>query len=102
MLREKGRAYFKGVEILGSNIGTEKYPKMSLLGVTKNKLIPTIEDKVVTKYDDGGRINVCVVYQENGAGLHQDKTCLHEKRRSSKSRLGNIQPTSPITHNEYS
>ena len=51
-LREKGMEYFKGVELTGSNIGTEKYQKMSLLDVNKNKIIPIIEEKVVTGYND--------------------------------------------------
>ena len=38
LLREKGTEYFKGVELTGSNIGTEKDPKMSLLDVTIIKL----------------------------------------------------------------
>ena len=72
LLREKGTEYFKGVELTGSNIGTEKDPEISLLDVTKNKIIPAIEEKVVTRYNDGGRVEVCVVYQKDGAGLHQD------------------------------
>ena len=47
---------------------------MSLLDVTKNTIIPAIEEKVVTRYNDGGRVKACVVYQEDGAGLRQDKT----------------------------
>ena len=52
LLREKGTEYFKGVELTGSNIGTEKYQKMSLLDVNKNKIIQIIEEKVVTGYND--------------------------------------------------
>ena len=52
VLREKGTEYFKGVDLMGSNIGTEKDPKMSLLDVTKTKIIPSIEEKGVTRYDD--------------------------------------------------
>ena len=99
--REKRTEYFKGVELTGKNIGVEKYPKMSLLDVTKNKIIiPAMEDKSVTRYNDGGRVKVCVVYQEDGVGLHQDKTYIREKRRSLKFEIGFFQPTSLITRNE--
>ena len=54
LMREKGTEYFKGVDLTGSNIGTEKDQKISLLDVTKNAIIPKIEDKVVTRYDDEG------------------------------------------------
>ena len=73
---------------------------MSLLDVTKNTIIPAIEEKVVTRYNDGGRVKVCVVYQKDGAGLHQDKTYIREKRRSLKFEIGFFQPTSLITRNE--
>ena len=56
LLREKGTEYFKGVELTRSNIGTEKYQKMSLLNVNKNKIIPIIEEKVVTGYNDRGLV----------------------------------------------
>ena len=74
------------MELTGSNIGTEKDPKMSLLDVTENTIIPAIEEKVVTRYNDGGRVKVCVVYQEDGAGLHQDKTYIREKKKEFEKR----------------
>ena len=78
-MRKKGTVYFKGVELTGRNIGTEKDPKMSLLDVTKNKIIPSIKENVITIYDDGGGVKVYVIYQEDGSILHQDKTYLREK-----------------------
>ena len=54
LMREKGTEYFKGVDLTGSKIGTKKSQKISLLDVTKNAIIPKIEDKVVTRYDDEG------------------------------------------------
>ena len=80
LLRNKGTDYFKGVELTESNVGTEKDSKMFLLDVIKNKIIPVVEEKVVTRYNDGGRVKVCVVYQEDGAGLRQDKTYIRERR----------------------
>ena len=59
---------------------------MSLLDVTRNIIIPAIEEKVVTRYNDGGRVKVCVVYQEDGAGLHQDKTYIREKKKEFEKR----------------
>ena len=71
--------YFKGVELTKSNIGTEKDPKISLLNKTKITIIPEMEEKVVMEYNDGGRVKVCVVCQEDGAVLHQNKTYIREK-----------------------
>ena len=64
LMREKGTYYFKGVEFTESIIGMEKDPKISRLDATKNTIIPAIKENVVTKYDDGGRVNVCVVYKK--------------------------------------
>jgi len=38
-LREKGKEYFQSVELTGSNEGTEKNPKMSLLKVYEDEII---------------------------------------------------------------
>ena len=73
---------------------------MSLLDATKNTTIPAIEEKAVTRYNDEGRVKTCVVYREDGEGLHQDKTYIRKKSRSLNTRLDHIQPTSPITPNE--
>ena len=62
LLREKGTYYFKGIELTVSNIGAEKDPKVSLLDVTKSTTISSIEEQVVTRYDDGRWVKVCVVY----------------------------------------
>ena len=45
-LREKGMEYFKGVELTGSNIKTEKDPKMSLLDATKKQLFQQSRKKL--------------------------------------------------------
>ena len=45
-LREKGMEYFKGVELTGSNIKTEKDPKMSLLDATKIQLFQQSRKKL--------------------------------------------------------
>lgn len=78
-MRKKGTEYFKGVELTGRNIGTEKDPKMSLLDVTKNKIIPSIKENVITIYNDGEGVKVYIIYQEDGSRLHQDKTYLRKK-----------------------
>ena len=74
---------------------------MSLLDVTKNTIIPAIEEKVVTRYNDGGRVKVCVVYQKDGAGLHQDKTYIREKKKKFENRnwiVFNQPATSPAAN----
>ena len=75
-LRTKGEMYFKSMELTGSSEGTEKYPKMSLLKEYKEKIIPSIERNVVEKFNNSGQRKVIVLKQEDGAGLHTDKTYL--------------------------
>ena len=79
-LRKKGEMYFKGMELTGSSEGTEKKPKISLLNEYKTKIIPAIEEKVVARFNNGGERNVIVLKQEDGAGLHTDKTYLREMK----------------------
>ena len=35
--------------------------------------MPAIDEKVIQKYNNGGTRDVCVVFQEDNAGLHNDK-----------------------------
>ena len=66
--------YFQSMELTGSNEGTEKNPKVSLLQVYDEQIIPALETKVVAAYNQGGTRRVIIVKQEDGAGLHQDST----------------------------
>ena len=79
ILRKKGTEYFEAVELTGSNEGTEKSPKMSLLQQYRDVIVPDLERKVVQRLSDDGRKKVSIVFQEDGAGLHTDKTYLAEK-----------------------
>ena len=75
-LQKKGEMYFSNVELTGSNEGTDNSPKVSLLKVYEDEIIHAIEEKVVQRYNENGEVEVCIVKQEDGAGLHQDKTYL--------------------------
>ena len=74
ILRRKGEEYFKGVELTGSSNGTEKDPKMSLLEQYQEVIMPALREKVVNKYNNGGTRKVCLYFQEDNAGYHNDKT----------------------------
>ena len=64
----------------GSKEGTSKKPKISLLKVYQDIIIPDLEDKICKPYSNNGRRKVVIVKQEDGAGLHQDKTYLSTMR----------------------
>ena len=68
------------MELNGSSEGTQKCPKVSLLKEYKEKIIPAIEQKVVERFNNGGQRKVIVLKQEDGAGLHNDKTYLKEMK----------------------
>lgn len=73
-LRVKGHGYFEGVELTRTNEDTTKDPKVSLLKSYQEKIIPASEEKVFSRYKMGCTRQVCIVMQEYGAGLYQDKT----------------------------
>ena len=100
-LRSKGELYFKGLELNGSSEGTEKDPKVSLLKIYQDEIIPAIEEKIVRKFNNNGTRRVVIVKQEDGAGPHNDRTYLSEMRREFSSRgwiLFNQPSQSPITN----
>lgn len=100
-LRVAGNEYFEGYELTGSSDGTEKDPKVSLLRLYKDQIIPQIEQKVVERFSDNGRVKVCIVKQEDGAGLHTDTTYQDEMREEFARRewiLFNQPPQSPVTN----
>ena len=45
LLRRAGEYYFKGLNLTGSSEGTKKDPKISLLKVYKEEIIPALEGK---------------------------------------------------------
>ena len=73
-LRIKGNDYWQNFELNGSKEGTEKKPKISLLKLYEDIIVPDIERKVVDRFSEGGKYKVIIVKQEDSAGLHQDKT----------------------------
>ena len=76
ILRKKGEEYFKPMELNGSNTGTRKKPKVSLLQKYIDEIIPDIERKVVERFGTADT-KICIVKQEDGAGLHTDRTYLN-------------------------
>ena len=101
LLRREGEEYFKSCELTGSKEGTSKKPKMSLLKVYQEQIIPDLEEKIVKVYNNNGTRKVVIVKQEDGAGLHQDKTYLSTMRDMFEERgwlLFNQPSQSPVTN----
>ena len=80
LLRKQGEEYFKNVELTGNSNGTEKDPKMSLLEQYEETIMPALKEKVVEKYNNGGTRDVCILFQEDNAGLHNNKTYMAGKK----------------------
>ena len=98
--RRKGEEYFKPMELNGSNTGTPKKPKISLLQKYIDDIIPNIETKIVERFgtDD---TKVCIVKQEDGAGLHTDRTYLNTMNDMFRVRdwlIFNQPSQSPVTN----
>lgn len=53
-------------------------PKLSLLKQYQDHIIPDLQRKLVDRFSNGGERKVCIVSQEDGAGLHTEKTYLKE------------------------
>ena len=102
ILRKKGEMYFKSCELTGTNEGTEKKPKISLLKVYQDIIIPAIEEKIVRKYNEGGRVKVIIVKQEDNAGPHGKKSYLEQMYNEFWNLrqwiLFNQPPNSPMTN----
>lgn len=80
-LREKGKKYIRGVSLSYTSEGAENSPKISLLKVYKDTIIPAVEENVVQRYNNSAKREVCIVNQEDGNWLHHDKT--HQKETQS-------------------
>ena len=101
LLCRAGEEYFKPCELNGSKEGTPTKPKISLLKAYKEQIIPDLEEKIVRKYSNNGQRRIVIVKQEDGAGLHQDKTYLTEMRRTFDKKgwlLFNQASQSPLTN----
>ena len=101
LLRRAGEEYFKPCELTGSSEGTSGKPKMSLLKVYQETIVPDLEEKVVRRYNNNGMRKVVIVKQEDGAGLHQDRTYLKAMQKMFDERgwLLFPQPSqSPVTN----
>ena len=57
----KGQMYFKPVKLSGSSEGTEKKPKILLLKVYKEEIVPAIEEKVVKRFNNNGERKVLIL-----------------------------------------
>ncbi len=100
-LRHEGQYYFKSLEVTGSTLGTEKNPKVSLLHVYREEIIPAIEEKIVRRFSNNGTRKVCIVRQEDGAGPHNDGTYQYQMKEEFAARdwlLFDQPPQSPVTN----
>jgi len=100
-LQSKGDIRFKSFELTGSNEGTQKKPKISLLKMYQDTIIPALEEKVVNRFSNNGQVRVCIVKQEDGAGPHNCTTYQHGMKQifAEKEWLLFNQPSqSPITN----
>ena len=68
--KRAGQVYFKSFDLRGSSEGTVKKPKISLLKIYKEHIIPDLQSKVVDVYNNNGQRKVVIVKQEDGAGTH--------------------------------
>jgi hypothetical protein len=75
LLRRKGEMYFRSMEITGSNEGTSKKPKYSLLRFFLDVEIPKLERLAARIESTNGR-RAIIRYQMDGAGPHRDSTLL--------------------------
>ena len=82
----KGELYFRRMELTGSSEGTDKNPKVSLLQIYKDEIIPSLERKVVERFGENGTVNVVIVRQEDGAGPHKCKKYMKEIEELFKER----------------
>ena len=72
-LQTKGVEYSQAVEITGSKEGTNKDPKLSLISVHCDTIIPDM-DKLAEQLNENGTKKIIFVRQDDGAGPHTDKT----------------------------
>ena len=61
-LRSKGEYYFKSCEITGSSEGTEKDPKLSLISIHRDTIIPDME-RLAERLSENGTKKVIFVRQ---------------------------------------
>ena len=101
LIRRRGEEYFKSLDITGSNEGTAKNPKCSLLKLYKEEIIPALEEKVVDALNENGTRQICIIKQEDSAGPHQDstyKTEMNEEFTKREWLIFNQPSQSPITN----
>jgi hypothetical protein len=75
LLRRKGEEYFRSMEITGSNEGTAKKPKYSLLRFFLDVEIPKLEELAARIESTTGK-RAIIRYQLDGAGPHRDSKLL--------------------------
>jgi hypothetical protein len=98
--RKKGEMYWVPMEITGSNEGTLKDPKFSLLDWFQKKEIPRLEAVAREVYALTGKKSI-IRYQMDGAGPHVGKELLKELDQEFNNRnwILKFQPSqSPLTN----
>ena len=101
LLNKKGHWYSQNVELTGCSEGTAKEPKLSLLQVYKDEIIPSIHQKIVERFSNNGTRDVIIVKQEDGAGLHTKAKYVHEMNEMFAERgwvIFNQPSQSPMTN----
>ncbi len=97
-LRIKGNLYFKGMEVTGSNKGTDAVPKFDLVSYFRDTEIPRLDELCIQVGAMTGK-RVAVRYQMDGAGPHVDKglqSFLQDEFRDRKWQLKYQSSNSPV------
>jgi hypothetical protein len=104
LLRSAGQLYFKSMEITGSNEGTDKKPKFSLLKLFKEEGLPAM-DALAQQLSTRTGKRIVMVKQWDNATPHMCKTLKKWMKKQFNNRgweLRNQPPNSPITNTKDS
>jgi hypothetical protein len=74
---------------------------MSLLKVYQEQIIPALESKIVDQFSENNTVKICIIKQEDGAGLHTNKQYMQTIQDKFNKRdwlLFNQPSQSPITN----
>ena len=99
LLRSAGQLYFKSMEITGSNEGTDKEPKFSLLKLFKEEGLPAMDALAQQLTARTGK-RIVIVKQWDNATPHMCKTLKKWMKKEFNQRgweLRNQPPNSPTT-----
>ena len=99
-LREKGKEYFRPMEVTGSNEGDNKHPKFSLTKYFEERLFRKLDD-VVRSVEEEENCKVVVRFQWDGAGPHRDNKLVNYLDSEFRTRNWILVPQpsqSPLTN----